>query len=228
MAAQTIDTIEIPPEGAGTLLCYKNYIYMLERNPDYVKNDKQLHELEYPGGKFDPQAGDTDYVTCAIRETREETGGMITLDPKQLSKHVLSVSPANKGVCLFIVELTDDQHDLIDKIRQKLKSDYNSTFYLTDAQLNVLNEIEKKVPAKYQSVTKYIHKENNTIDGRASQETMDIIEISKEELFSAVSKVAEASDKEIIKREKIVEVRGLPVRSFNIILMRLVLKQNLL
>ena len=228
MAAQTIDTIEIPPKGASTLLYYKNYVYMLERNPEYLKNDKQLHELEYPGGKFDPQAGDTDYVTCAIRETREETGGMINLDPKQLSKHVISISPANKGVCLFIVELTDGQHDLVEKIRQKLKSDYNSTFNITGEQLKALNEMEKKVPAKYQSITKYIHKENNTIDGRAAQETMDIIEISKEELLGAVLKVAPASDKEIIKREKIVEVRGFPVRSFNIILMRLVLKQNLL
>lgn len=79
---------------------------LLERNPDYKNNDKKKHELQYPGGKIE---GDETSKDCAIRETSEETSGFLKIIPEQLKKFVVSVSPSNKEIYLYIVELTDEQ-----------------------------------------------------------------------------------------------------------------------
>jgi len=113
----------VEAEGAGVVLYYGDCVYLLERNPHYVNNDKRRHELEYPGGKI--EEGEN-YRQCAIRETVEETAGIIKLNPHQLleTKSIISLSPNHRGICLFAVELDGDQVALISEAVKKIKEKY--------------------------------------------------------------------------------------------------------
>jgi len=110
-------------EGAGVLLMYETNVYLLERNPYYYKNDKHKHEFEYPGGKAID--GETPMET-AIRETTEETGGILILNPDQLIEYTKIKSPQtiSKDIYLYVVHLTDIQHNMIINIQDKLQSLY--------------------------------------------------------------------------------------------------------
>ena len=114
-----MDYSHLEPEGAGMLLVYQDTTFLLERNPDYIKNDKRRHELEYPGGKI--EKGET-YKSCAIREVKEETSNILEIDETQLSedKSVIIKSPAGKGICIFVVNLTSEQFNLIATISLRL------------------------------------------------------------------------------------------------------------
>lgn len=114
----------IIPEGAGAMLNYKNITYLMVRNPDYVKNDKRRSELEYPGGKV--ENAEESYAKCAMREVFEETASTLILDPEQLreDKSVTSLSPAGKGVRLYIVELTDEQQAEMSKVAKAVREAY--------------------------------------------------------------------------------------------------------
>ncbi len=106
-------------EGAGCLLTYKNKALLLERNPDYINNDKKRHQLEYPGGKVKE---DETYIQCAIREVYEETGKILRLNVLQFNNNFVIVkSHTNKGICLFRIEMTDDQYNTVDEINTGLK-----------------------------------------------------------------------------------------------------------
>jgi 8-oxo-dGTP pyrophosphatase MutT (NUDIX family) len=112
---------ELPPEGAGILLVWQNQHLFLERNPNYVKNDKKRHELEYPGGKVHPNET---YLECAIREVKEETGNVVSVSPDQIVDHVTVTSPAKKGIRLFVANMTQDQYESLSKINQALQDEF--------------------------------------------------------------------------------------------------------
>lgn len=114
-------TSELVPEGAGILLVWQNQHLFLERNPDYVKNDKKRHELEYPGGKVHPNET---YLDCAIREVKEETGNILVVAPDQIVDYVTVVSPAKKGIRLFVANMTEEQYDNLHKINEALQDEF--------------------------------------------------------------------------------------------------------
>ena len=144
-----MDYSHLEPEGAGMLLMYHNNTFLVERNPDYIKNDKKKHELEYPGGKI--EKGET-YKSCAIREVKEETSNMLEIDENQLSedKSVIIKSPARKGICLFVVNLTPEQFNLMGTISLRLAQNsfedkiYNETLSIVSVPLVELKNYIKE------------------------------------------------------------------------------------
>lgn len=115
---------KLQPEGAGVLLYSGEDIILLERNPYYKNSTNKKHELEYPGGKVN-SFWET-YKQCVIRETLEKTAYTLHLRPEQLTKFVCIKSPQEKGICLFIVELSSNQNKLVPFIRDALQYKYNS------------------------------------------------------------------------------------------------------
>ena len=115
----------VKPESAGVLLYHGDNFYFLERNPQYINNDKHRSELEYPGGKIQ---GEENYKLCAIRETLEETANTIELTLSQLdeNKSSVAISPKPGEVCLFLVELNAEQLAIIPKAQNNIKEKFAS------------------------------------------------------------------------------------------------------
>jgi len=146
----------IIPESAGILPVDDKYVYLLERNPNYINNDKRRHEWEYPGGKVENKET---YQQCAIREAHEETANIWKINDEQFIDEysVLSISPKGQGVKLYIIKLDTIQLNQIDIINEKLKEKNNENTNLCES-LSM-----KKIPLEI--LQKYISEEITDIEG---------------------------------------------------------------
>jgi 8-oxo-dGTP pyrophosphatase MutT (NUDIX family) len=113
----------LKPDGAGCLLWWNDTVLLLERNPEYINNARKAHELEFPGGKYDPSKDAVPFFDTALREVREETGIELNTHQIQRAKVVKDRTPSNKETALFVVNLTLDQVLEVAKLKEKLQDD---------------------------------------------------------------------------------------------------------
>lgn len=106
--------------GVISLLRRGNHVYLVERNPDYPKNDKHRSELECPGGTID--AGES-VVEAAIREANEETLGYLHLRRGQfgwLGQSVDWQGADGKYIRLYVVDIDVSQETQLWAAKQQL------------------------------------------------------------------------------------------------------------
>lgn len=106
--------------GVISLLRRGNKVYLVERNPDFPKNDKHKSELECPGGTIDP--GET-IVEAAIREANEETLGFLHLRYGQFGwwgQYVDWQAADGKWIRLYEVDIDASQEAQLWQAKQRL------------------------------------------------------------------------------------------------------------
>lgn len=86
----------LKPDGAGCLLWWNNTVLLMERNPDYINNARRAHELEFPGGTYDPSLDSVPFYDTALREVREEAGIELNIKQYQSMKRPFALRPSTQ------------------------------------------------------------------------------------------------------------------------------------